>query len=112
MTYCSTYIGDLDDPSFSWDDGDWHGNIPRRLGESFPGPLEHYNRQFHSWVAEAGVTWKQTDFGGWVAKVDKAQILEFIHYCYGSSSDKRIKELIRFVEELEDKTYGLVAEEF
>jgi hypothetical protein len=28
MTYSSTYIGDLADPSFSWDGGDWNGNIP------------------------------------------------------------------------------------
>jgi hypothetical protein len=32
MTYCSTYIGDLSDPSFHWDGGDWNGNIPRGIG--------------------------------------------------------------------------------
>jgi len=32
MTYCSTYIGDLDDPSFNWNGGDWNGNIPRNKG--------------------------------------------------------------------------------
>ena len=36
MTYCSTYIGDLDHPEFKWEGGDWSGNIPPRLGPLFP----------------------------------------------------------------------------
>ncbi|MCP4469376.1 MAG: hypothetical protein GY815_01605 [Gammaproteobacteria bacterium] len=63
MTYCSTYIGDLDDPEFSWEEGNWSGNIPWGLGASFPGYLEHYNAQFKRWVVEADVTWKQTACG-------------------------------------------------
>jgi hypothetical protein len=113
MTYCSTYIGDLDDPKFSWEEGDWNGNIPRGLGESFPGYLEHYNAQFKRWVVEADVTWKQTDYGGWVAKVDKQQLLDFITYCYGTDPKGRVQELIQFVNGLDDnKIYGLVAEEY
>jgi hypothetical protein len=75
MTYCSTYVGELNDDSFSWDGGDWSGNIPKRLGQTFPQPLEHYNAQFKKWGVEAGVTWKQTDWGGWIAKVDRADIM-------------------------------------
>jgi len=113
MTFCSTYIGDLDDPSFSWEADNWSGNIPRRLGPSFPGYLEHYNAQFKRWVVEANVTWKQTDYGGWVAKVDKLQLLDFITYCYGPDPKGKVLELIQFVNDLDDnKIYGLVAEEY
>ena len=113
MTYCSTYIGDLKDPKFSWDEGDWNGNIPRGLGASFPGYLEHYNAQVKRRVVEADVIWKQTDYGGWVTKVDKLQLLEFITYCYGPDPKGSVLELIQFVNELDDnKIYGLVAEEY
>ena len=113
MTYCSTYIGDLDDPKFSWEEGNWSGNIPRGLGESFPGYLEHYNAQFKRWVVEADVICKHTDDGGWVAKVDKLQLLDFIKYCYGPDPGESVQELIQFVKGLDDnKIYGLVAEEY
>ena len=50
---------------------------------------------------------------GWVAKVDKLQLLDFITYCYGTDPKGSVLELIRFVNGLDDnKIYGLVAEEF
>ena len=64
-------------------------------------------------VDEADVTWKQTDYGGWVAKVDKLQLLDFITYCYGTDPKGRVLELIQYVNGLDDnKIYGLVAEEY
>ena len=112
MTYCSTYIGDLADPSFSWNGGDWDGNIPRGISPAFPPTIEHYNRKFHDWVARTEVTCKQTDFGGWVARVDKPRLLDFIRFCYGPDPDEAVTELIEFVNTLEDGgEYALVAEE-
>lgn len=111
MTYCSTYIGDLEDPSFKWDDGDWNGNIPRSIGPDFPPEPEHYNGRFHSWVSETGVICKQTDFDGWVARVNKQQILSYIKYCYGADKKAEVEKLIKFVNTLdESRQYGLVAE--
>jgi hypothetical protein len=43
MTFCSTYIGDLEDPAFKWDGGDWNGNIPSGIGPIFPPEPEPYN---------------------------------------------------------------------
>ena len=111
MTYCSTYIGDLDDPSFEWDGGDWNGNIPRNIGPRFPPAPEHYNGRFHSWVAKTRVTCKQTDFDGWVALVNKQQILDYIEYCYGADTKADLETLIMFVNTFDgSKQYGLVAE--
>ena len=112
--FCTTYIGDIDDPNFSREDGNWNGNIPRGLGAKFPGYLEHYNAQFFRWVAEAKVIEKQTDFSAWVAKVDKRQLLDFITYCYGSTDlEDSVLKLIDFVNGLDEhKIYGLVAEQF
>ena len=115
MTYSSTYIGDLTDPSFSWDGGDWNGNIPRGIGPAFP-PMptpDNYNGRFHDWVAHTIVTCKQTDYGGWVVRVGKTQLLDFIRYCYGSENDEAVNKLIDFVNSLEDAgQYALVAEEY
>ena len=64
-------------------------------------------------MVEADVTWKQTDYEGWVAKVDKLQSLEFVTYCYGPDPKGKGQELIQFVNELDDNNiYGLVAEEY
>jgi hypothetical protein len=45
MTYCSTYIGDLSNPAFHWDGGDWNGNIPSGIGPVFPKTAGHYPAQ-------------------------------------------------------------------
>ena len=112
MTDCSTYIGDLDDPEFEWDEGNWNGNIPSRLSSDFPPTRKPYHRDFHEWVDKIGVICKQTDFSGWVARVNKSQLIDFLHYCY-TIDDNDVKSLIVFVGTLEDgKEYALVAEEY
>jgi hypothetical protein len=84
MTCCSMFIGDLH--GFDWQ-GDWNGNLPGSLTSPFP-PVrdDHYHSKFDEWVEKAGVFHAQTDFDGFVARVTKAQILEFIEFCYGSDS--------------------------
>jgi hypothetical protein len=111
MTACSIYIGDLEDPSFKWDGGDWNGNIPRSLYKQFPHKHNPYNSIFHEWARIAGIACKQTDFDGYVARVNKKQILAYIDYCYGDEASEELEKLRGFVETLDElKIYGLVAE--
>jgi hypothetical protein len=133
MTMSDIYIGDLDDPEFRWDGGDSNGNIPARLSPYFPPRGFHapYNAHFFAWLrSNPAVEWKQTDFGGWVAKVTKRQIFEFIRFTYGTDpsytdSEKTLRwrgeaylvdnldGLTRFALALDPKkTYALVATEF
>jgi len=130
MTYCSMYIGDLSDPSFAWDGGDWNGNLPARISPIFPPAREHYNKAFHDWVLLSGVEYKQTDFDGWVAVTTKRQLEDFIAFCYLSDSSytnsnltlrheerqslvEQLDEIRSFVTGLSDtKEYALVAEAF
>ena len=84
MTICTVYIGDLDDETFSLDGGDWSGNTPSPLSADFPPATGSYNSCFHEWVKNTGVECKQTDFGGWVARVTQSQLLGYIDHCYGS----------------------------
>ena len=118
MTDCSVYVGRLTDRRFKWDGGDWNGNVPRSISPSFPPAREHYNAVFHAWVEKAGVECKQTDFGGWVAKVSKSQIEDYVRFCYEGQEDlpwvsQELPELRVWVSKLNAKTiYALVAKEF
>lgn len=118
MTDCSVYVGSLEDPKFKWDGGDWNNNCPKALSPTFPPLPQHYNGDFHNWVAATGVECKQTDYSGWVARVTKDQILQFIAGAYrGKESLPWIKdglpELIKFVATLDDaRMYALVANEW
>ena len=130
MTFCSLYVGDLDDPAFHWVGGNWNDNIPSAVTPNFPPPSQGVGAQFFEWVDSSGVEWKKTDFSGYVARVTKPQILEFIDFCYGSdpgyrrcarsSAQNRLpkvandpNEIRDFVVSLSDaKEYALVAEEY
>ena len=117
MTICEVFVGDLDDPSFKWDGGNWNKNIPARLSPVFPPLPGNYNRVYDEWVAAAGVPSKQTDFGGHVAKVTRSQIIEFITKSYkthgSSNTDPMLIGLLKFIEKLDaNRVYGLVATEW
>jgi len=124
------YVGDLDDESFQWEECDGIGNLPGRKSPMFPlAQYGYFFSDFFKWLKLTGYEYKQTDWGGWVAKVTKKQIFEFILYRYKTdpiyTDPKRmvyrdgkvlhvdqLKELIDYVKSLEDdKLYALVAAE-
>ena len=118
MTICSVYVGDLGNPNFKWDGGDWNGNVPSAISPEFPPPPRHYNGDYHAWVKRSGVECKQTDFDGYVARVKKAQILDFVSSTYARSKDlpwvkPYLPELLEFIDALDDDAiYALVATSF
>jgi hypothetical protein len=127
MTYCSTYIGDLDDPNFHIEQI-LTINLPRALCAPFPSPREHYNRLFHEWVQARGVACVQTDYNGWVVQARKDELFDYVAFVYGSdpaymdperlsASDLRrqaraqLDEITAFIDTLDpDRRYALVAE--
>jgi hypothetical protein len=105
----TAYIGDLSDPKFSWDNGDWNGNRPKKISPEFPDSgivLDKIWKKFKG---------KQVDWGTYVVKVNKEQITQFVSEIYElpyylSFMNEAIKELIDFIANLEnDKIYALVA---
>ena len=117
MTICEVYVGDLRDPCFKWEGGNWNGNIPARLSPIFPPLPGNYNRAYDTWVSSAGVASRQTDFGGHVAQVTRSHIIDFVDQSYqGERSPEaraRINDLRNFVNTLEaDQLYALVATEW
>lgn len=123
MTMCWVYVGDLEDPGFKWEGGDWNGNVPRPISPDFPAEKEHYHRIYREWVAKSGVECRATDWGTKVAKVKKQHILDYLAFCYGTDptyTDNGLPHLVgqlrlieRLVGELDgERVYGLVASEF
>ena len=123
MSYEDVWIGDLDDPHFSWDGANWDiANVPRRLSPFFP-PRAPFSKLINA-IEHGRFVGKQTDWGGWVAKATKAQIQEFIKEAYAEDEtyERRdpvlghlydwMQELLAFVNALDDeKLYALVAAE-
>ena len=115
MTYCSTYVGDLDDPDFDPNGFDY-GNIPRHIGPSFPPTGQHYNGPFHDWVKIRQIPIKETDHTAYVATVTKAQIEDYIAFAYGPAPDRggsarQLSEIEAVLATLQaNKLYALVAE--
>lgn len=129
MSYCDVYIGDLDDPNFTWTpDDEKYGryNAPRGLSPTFPpapGPGYGAFTKLKNKIKEGEYRGDQTDWGTWVAVVTRTKIMDFIKECYPGDWYENHKQLMRYmtdeydkiveiVEGLDpDKKYALVARE-
>jgi hypothetical protein len=117
MPFYDVYIGDLQDPTFHWEGGDWNGNVPHRLSPFFPpGYLSGLKDSFWALITKIETNIfdrKQTDWGGWVARISKDQLLAFIHELYGDyEQSPSLEELRDYVTTLDpEKRYALVATE-
>lgn len=120
MPFSDVYIGRLDDPRFSWDEGDWKNNIPRPISPFFPPIKGEDDRPFRALIdriKKGEFNGKQTDYAGWVARVRKSEIKGFAEDLYGAFPElktryraKEIRVLFEFIEKLDEgKTYALVA---
>jgi chorismate mutase len=122
MSYLDVYIGDLSDPSFHWDGGNWNGNVPTRLSPFFPDG-DRIRLVVLERIDSEAYEGKQTDWGSYVAKVTKQQIEDLIekqyrdHDWYKDPSPmphmlQALQELRDFVDSLdEQKLHALVATE-
>ena len=122
MPIHNVYIGDLSDPNFKWDGGNINGNLPRALSSTFPDCYHLYFKLIKL-IEERRFEGKQTDFGGFVAKVKKKDIEGLLVEWYGEKSwvrepetspgqYKELENLKRFIAGLdEDTVYGLVGTE-
>lgn len=118
MSYLDVYIGDLDDPSFDWEGGDWSGKLPVRQSNFFPAG----NQDFKTLVAriQSGrYDGKQVDWGGWVARLFPSEIMSFLDEQYTPLKLKRcgckkqVDSIRQYILKLDpNKKYALVASEF
>jgi len=99
--------------------GDWNGNLSKWLTKAFPDrgawsdPFFAVMRGIESGKYEGA----QVDWGSWVAKMTKDQILGFIAEHYGDEAwppkwSAKMQALLEEIRALQDsKIYGLVAYE-
>ena len=66
MTSFDLYIGDLDDPNFHWEGGNWNGNSPRGATDVHVGVDRFTFGKFTNKIGSGGLPGKQTDWGCWV----------------------------------------------
>ncbi len=120
MTYYDVYIGFLDDPEFSWGKAGQDGRLPSAKSPLFPGSSDEFF-DIINFIENGEFKGEKVDWGGWVAIVTKAQIIEFIDKHFSQNwinnnknglehlNDKltQIKEFVNNLEEY--KEYALVA---
>ena len=119
MTYYNVYIGDLDD--FDWNDKScWSvGHTPQKISVLFPSAGSTLFLKIWDRILEKKLEGAQTDWGAFVAKVSKQDIVKIIEEYYRISPyplpshlQPELNELKQQVAALdEQKIYGLVASE-
>ena len=120
MTFFDVYIGDLDDPDFHWDGGNWNGNSPRGVSPLLPNTeREEPFRRVQGLIHTGTLVGKQTDWGCWVAIASREVLSQLIHEWYGdgeiylSDLDDNYEnvslELHVLISNLNPKNYALVA---
>jgi hypothetical protein len=91
MTMCSLYVANLS--GFDMKGGDVNGHIPPHLTSDFP-PVQdnHFHGALEVWGHKRGIPVIGTDFDACVARVTKAQVLEFIAFCYDADESYNVPE--------------------
>jgi hypothetical protein len=106
------YIGDLSDPEFDYENGNWSGNIPKRISDFFPDPHTIFFGIVNK-IEKGELTGKQTDWGSWTAILYPSEITDVIKELYGAEActkNKYIRSVLIFVKQLDnEKQFGLVA---
>jgi len=119
--FMDVYVGFFDD-TFDW--GGWSsvGNAPTRRSPFFPDGRKA-NDELQDRIKAGVYEGRQVDWGAWVAKVNRQQILDFIKSVYSeaevagwakSSPHWKVRhdELVAFVETLDpNANYALTASE-
>lgn len=114
------YIGYFDD-YFQWDNIPPEGKAPKRRSPFFPSGSKQFS-ELRARIESGVYEGKQTDWGSWVARVNKQQISEFIEIMYADDKSldnptfshlkKNYLELLAFVETLDpENKYALAAVE-
>ena len=119
--FLDVYVGFFDE-TFDWDGWSSVGNAPKRRSPFFPGGNE-INRELRARIKAGAYEGRQVDWGAWVAKANRQQILDFINSVYSEAQiddwakslphlKEQYDELVAFVEALDpDANYALTASE-
>ncbi len=104
------YIGELDDPFLKWEGGDHNGNVPHfKLAFPYRDKWEAFWRVVRK-IETGEFLGKQTDWAGWVAKVNKIQIAGILREL--NEGEGEASEPLALLTALEDgRLYALVAVE-
>lgn len=113
MSALDAWIGSLEDEDFHWEGGNWSGNVPQRRSPFLPNGPRAFAQLIRK-INQGEIDGKQTDWGGFVARVTRAQIIDFMAELAGTGQLRAglNEELMAYVYRLDEhKLYALVAVE-
>jgi len=107
MTMIHYFVGDLEDPKFDYEGGNWNGNMPPRISPYIPlsGMLFQQARnkvRSNEWEG------KQTDWGSYVIRLYPNQLETYLKECLKHDT-KFVDSIIHKLDV--EKQYALVASE-
>ena len=127
MSFRDVYVGDLEDPNFDLENGNWSGNFPEQLSPLFPAMGGDSNTwgvysNVYALSKSGELPAAQTDWGCWVVIVTRDQLLKYLDEWYGDGpihppdwtidegETREDNEIRLFVRNLDPKkNYALVA---
>ena len=116
MTFYDAYIADIEGQDWTTISDD----LPTRIGPYFPALVGGG----HMYGVIRSMDSTQVEWGGWMIRVSKKDIIRILDECYGRNKSyspqselphlyEKFQELSKFVDSLEeDHEYGLVGTEF
>ena len=116
MTDIGAHIGLLDDPSFNFYDGNYSGNIPKRLSPDLYLPVPHdIHSRIWALIRDGADNARQLDWGAVGVICTRQQLLDFmgsLHEGQLPHIKQVIKEAKKYIRKLDpDTKYVLVAYE-
>ncbi|CAM2787816.1 hypothetical protein [Salinicoccus roseus] len=100
------FIGDLEDDLFDYENGDYNGNIPKRISMFFPKSHSTFHFILQK-IEDKEIEGKQTDWGAWVALLYLHEMKDLLKGFYNEADFKVVeKEMIKLDA---NKKYALVA---
>ena len=114
MSDIDAHIGLLDGPDFNFYDGDYEGNIPKRISPFLPNAREIMS-QIWKMIHNGDKNASQLDWGAVGVVYTKQQLTDFVDSFYENDYNDykdRAREIRKYIKGLDsDKPYVLVAYE-
>lgn len=110
MSFYNLYVGDASDPKFNWDGGDFSGNIPAVMLDL--GGLGLFGcAAARNMLESPRYGGRVLDWGASGARLNKAQILEFVsdYFKSGNYCTLSVQKLQRIQTLADDRDYILFA---
>lgn len=110
MAEVEVFIGDLEDPAFQYEGGDWNHNYPKRISPFLPDGSDLFYKILDG-IYKKELVGRQTDWGSHTCLLYPYEMIQVLsgHYAH-SRKGEDVERLFRMILDLDPGIqYGLVA---